>query len=137
MGIFYSLNVVVVLLAGLDTTIKATCEDGDVRLEDGLSPLEGRVEVCINSAWGTVCNNSFSSSDANVVCTQLGHRFNGTEVLPVSEFSQGTGPIFLDKLACHGEEKRVFECGGTARGLHACTHSQDVAIRCIGEHFMG
>ena len=59
-------------LKGLDT-LQASCVDGDIRLVNGSSPLEGRVEICMNNAWGTVCNNSFSSSDAEVVCTQLGY----------------------------------------------------------------
>ena len=117
----------------LDTTVQSSCEDGDIRLENGSNPLEGRVEVCINNAWGTVCDNSFSTSDANVVCRQLGYIYNGTQVLSISEFSQGSGPIFLDEVACDGEEERIMECGGTAPGVHTCTHNQDVAIRCIGE----
>ena len=35
----------------------------------------GRLEVCINHAWGTVCNNNnhrFSRDEALVVCRQLG-----------------------------------------------------------------
>ena len=32
----------------------------------------GRVEVCINSAWGTICNSEFDDEDAEVICTQLG-----------------------------------------------------------------
>ena len=118
---------------GLETTVQEACEDGDIRLTGGSDPLEGRVEVCFNSAWGTVCDHSFSSSDASVVCTQLGYRFNGTELLPISEFAQGSGPIFFDELACSGEEESVQDCGGSAPGLHTCTHSQDAAIRCIGE----
>ena len=93
--------------------------------------------MCFNNAWGTVCDHSFSSSDANVVCTQLtrnlGYRFNGTVLLPISEFAQGSGPIFIDELACNGEEGRVLECGGSAPGLHTCTHIHDAAVRCIGE----
>ena len=89
--------------------------------------------MCFNSAWGTVCDHSFSSSDANVVCTQLGYRFNGTEILTISDFLFGTGPIFVDELSCDGDEERVMDCGGSAPGLHTCTHSQDAAVRCIGE----
>ena len=60
------------------TTPAGNCTDGALRLVGGNNPLEGRVEICINNAWGTVCDNAFSSEDAQVVCTQLGETFNGT-----------------------------------------------------------
>ena len=59
------------------TTERANCSDGDVRLVNGRNALEGRVEVCINSAWGTVCDSSFSEDEAIVTCNQLGFRVNG------------------------------------------------------------
>ena len=102
-------------------------------MQNGSNPLEGRVEVCYNKAWGTICDTSFSTSDATVVCRQLGYRFIGTEVLPISEFSQGSGPIFLDQVACDGDEEQLSECGTAAPGLYTCSHNQDAAIRCIGE----
>ena len=44
---------------------------------DGDNNLEGRVEVCINRAWGTVCETEFSADDAEVVCRQRGECYNG------------------------------------------------------------
>ena len=58
------------------TTPAGNCSDGALRLIGGSNSLEGRVEICINNAWGTVCDDSFSSDDAQVVCTQLGETFN-------------------------------------------------------------
>ena len=50
----------------------ALCQDGDIRLNGGRSTLEGRVEICFNNQWGTVCDDSWDAADATVVCIQLG-----------------------------------------------------------------
>ena len=52
---------------------QANCTNGEVRLVNGRGPHEGRVEICVNEVWGTVCSNSWSTSYANVVCGQLGY----------------------------------------------------------------
>ena len=57
-------------------TLKGVCENGAVRLVSsqgvtGVNVMEGRVEVCWNEAWGTVCDRSWTPNDAQVVCQQL------------------------------------------------------------------
>ena len=51
----------------------ANCTAGDIRLSNGATPLEGRVEVCISGQWGTITDDGFRSTDARVVCRQLGY----------------------------------------------------------------
>ncbi|CAI8037192.1 Deleted in malignant brain tumors 1 protein [Geodia barretti] len=66
------------------TCATRVCVDGAVRLIDAQgaavtrgSIRKGRVEVCINETWGTVCDESWSRNDAKVVCAQLGHLTSG------------------------------------------------------------
>ena len=50
-----------------------SCTHGSVQLVGGSTSNQGRVEVCVGQTWGTVCDDSFGSSDARVVCRQLGY----------------------------------------------------------------
>ena len=52
--------------------IVALCLNGDIRLRGGSNLGEGRVEICNNNAWGTVCDDAWGTPDANVACRQLG-----------------------------------------------------------------
>lgn len=48
------------------------CNQGDIRLIGGAVVSEGRVEVCVQETWGTVCSDSWDDNDARVVCRKLG-----------------------------------------------------------------
>ena len=54
------------------STPASNCTDGTLRLVGGINPAEGRVEICINNAWGTICDDGFTRAEALVVCRQLG-----------------------------------------------------------------
>ena len=54
-----------------NVTVDTSCGNGDVRLVGGANELEGRVEICYNKMWGSVCHQGWQTSDANIVCKQL------------------------------------------------------------------
>ena len=49
---------------------------GMIRLQGGNFSNEGRVEVYCNGQWGTICDNGFSSTDAQTICKQLGYNYH-------------------------------------------------------------
>ena len=52
----------------------SNCTDYDVQLVDGPSLNEGRLLICINEVWGTLCNIGIDYNDARVICLELGYK---------------------------------------------------------------
>ena len=49
-----------------------SCTDGETRLADGPDQYTGRLEVCYNGQWGTVCDDLFGQEEATVACRSAG-----------------------------------------------------------------
>ena len=56
-----------------------TTKEG-VRLIGGQKEWEGTIQICFGRVWGTVCDNYWDSTDAQVVCKQLGFAAKGTNL---------------------------------------------------------
>ena len=49
-------------------------------------------------------------------------------------FGQGTGPIFLQDVACHGTESFLLSCSRPEIGsTNYCSHFDDVGVVCQGK----
>ncbi len=59
----------------------ADCDDGDVLLMNGTTPTpgqtEGRVEICYQNIYRTICDDYWDISDAQVICRQLNFTGSG------------------------------------------------------------
>ena len=103
---------------------------------DGQTPIDGRVEVCLDGAWGSVCDDRWDFTDAAVVCRQLG--YNGCElkqihiiIIIITVISLYTlcffssaanlasypllehgsvGTIYWINFNCYGNESKLSEC---------------------------
>ncbi|ERE69017.1 galectin-3-binding protein [Cricetulus griseus] len=107
-------------------------EDGDMRLVNGASASEGRVEIFYRGQWGTVCDNLWNILDANVVCRALGYE-NATRALGRAAFGPGQGPVMLDEVECAGTEPSLANCSSLGWLKSRCGHEKDAGVVCSNE----
>ncbi|XP_072045154.1 uncharacterized protein [Amphiura filiformis] len=107
-------------------------ENGVLRLMDGDTLYEGRVEVYYEGSWGAVCDDEWSDKDAEVVCRQLGY---GSVVAAYSNayFGSSTGHFWLDDLGCEGTESALESCVHIGWGNNNCAPSEAAGVQCSGE----
>ncbi|NP_001306833.2 WC1-8 protein precursor [Bos taurus] len=110
----------------------APCTDREkLRLRGGHSKCSGRVEVWHSGSWGTVCDDSWSLAEAEVVCQQLGCG-QALEALRSAAFGPGNGSIWLDEVRCGGRESSLWDCAAEPWGQSDCKHEEDAGMRCSG-----
>ena len=61
--------------ANFDTILDTTCMEGTVHLVGGHNVKEGRIQICYNGEWHSVCGDRWSEmgGEADVVCSTLGY----------------------------------------------------------------
>ncbi|XP_062574838.1 scavenger receptor class A member 5-like isoform X2 [Saccostrea cucullata] len=103
--------------------------NGFIRLVNGESSNEGRVEVFIKGEWGTVCDYGWDSSDARALCRSLGYTGN-SYARSNGYFGQGSGPIWMSNVNCAYRESSFFDCPYGEYGYQNCRHSDDAGVTC-------
>ena len=108
------------------------CLQGAIKLKGG-TDSSGRVEICNNNVWGTVCNDGWGTSETEVVCRQLGRPFENA-ITRGANYHYSKGPIWLDDVECIGTEISLFNCTALPIGVHNCVHFQDIGVNCQGSN---
>uniref|UniRef100_A0A673KL46 Si:dkey-21h14.8 n=1 Tax=Sinocyclocheilus rhinocerous TaxID=307959 RepID=A0A673KL46_9TELE len=102
-----------------------------LRLSGGEGRCSGRLEVYHNAVWGSVCDDQWDISDAQVVCRQLGCgaalRADGNSV-----FGAGEGVVWMNKVECRGNEIHLWDCPLSLKIHTDCSHKEHAGLTCAG-----
>ncbi len=102
-----------------------------LRLSGGEGRCSGRLEVYHNAVWGSVCDDQWDISDAQVVCRQLGCgaalRADGNSV-----FGAGEGVVWLNRVECRGNEIHLWDCPLSLKNHTDCSHKEHAGLTCAG-----
>lgn len=106
-----------------------------MRLVDGGSHHEGRVEVYYKNSWGTICDATWNTKAASVVCRQLGlpNALHNAWAQDQAFFGPGSGMIVFDDIDCTGEESEISQCSYSDPGSNRnpqCDHFSDASVMC-------
>lgn len=106
--------------------------EGDIRLNDGPSSMEGLLQIYHDGAWDEVCDDYIQYTTGvgpltqDTICQQLGYArgsFLSTYDAPDSVFS-------LDDVQCSGTERRIADCPHATWGSENCSYTEGTGILC-------
>ena len=82
-----------------------------------------------DNKWGTVCDDSFDSTDAQAACKTLGFSGGsyGHENIGISK---SIVPIWMDNVDCTSSSTNFLQCGHRGWGIEDCGHSEDILLTC-------
>ena len=131
-------------------------ENGELRLADGPTAAQGRLEVFNAGEWGTVCDDQFDERvddprtphdrrrvrniAKHKACQFMGYATGqriprgNISILPPTE------PIWLDDVRCLDDEphwtgappEKLHHCYHAGWGNNNCSHDEDVHLLCTG-----
>ena len=122
------------------------CTNKDLRLADGPSYREGRVAVCMNGQWRSVCVEGSGNTEAGLICARLGFPSDGKNYYSylilkkrkayflstgaiIIQYNQGTLQSIYN-LTCLSHQSGPPDCTAIP-APNSCDHSMDLGVRCL------
>ncbi|XP_067151379.1 scavenger receptor cysteine-rich type 1 protein M130-like [Apteryx mantelli] len=102
-----------------------------LRLVDGESRCDGRLEVDLHGAWGRVLVEQWDASGASVVCRQLQCGV-AQKAYTAPILGPGSSPVGLSGLRCVGTEVRLAQCNTTLPSTTPAGRAEEAAVVCSG-----
>ena len=102
-----------------------------VRLINGKSNAEGRVEVLVDGVWRRVCAQNWELNDGHVVCRTMGysHALNAGYY---ERFGRGKQSTSINNVQCKGDERNFTLCTHSGIRRQGCKNEQDAGVTCAG-----
>ena len=130
--------------------VSTGCTHGNIRLVNGSIPHEGRVEICVNGEWGTICGTQWDRRDAQVVCRQLGYvptcklvfidiyivltvDILGASFYRSSQFGDGNLQQLIGNVQCSGSETSLLNCSYQYNPSSFCYYGRTAGVRCYSK----
>ncbi|XP_067882919.1 scavenger receptor cysteine-rich type 1 protein M130-like [Heterodontus francisci] len=117
-----------------DASVICTDENWSLRLTNGASHCDGRVEIYCTGSWGRLQDRHWTLNDANVVCTKLGCG-EATASYNYSKDGKSEGPVWVNDVQCEGNELQLQNCSLFTLNS-SLTDSVDVGVLCAGEQIL-
>ena len=150
-GVWKKVFILYIISSNIYTFIVSTgCTHGNIRLVNGSTPHEGRVEICVNKEWGTICSNTWDRRDAQVVCRQLGYDptcklvfisiyivltvdILGASFYTLSQFGDGDSQQLIWNVQCSGSETSLLNCSYQYNPSSSCYYGRTAGVRCYSK----
>ena len=107
-----------------------------MRLIGGKTEYEGTLLLCINNAWGTICQaNGWNDVEAQVACNNLGYKSQGATHY-IANLGNLFYPIFTRDFNCTLTENLLYNCSHISNSddTYCGTHYYDIGLKCEGKY---
>ncbi len=84
-----------------------------------------------DTVWGSVCDDQWDISDAQVVCRQLGCGA-ALRADRNSVFGAGKGVVWLNRVECRVNEIHLWDCPLSLKNHTDCSHKEHAGLTCAG-----
>ena len=92
------------------------------------------VNVNVDGQWGSVCAETVTTTEADVICKQLG--FDYSERILKEPVANGYDPIVLFSIICDGDENNINRCrfNDAINNQQFCSGNQKAGVKCYGQN---